>query len=35
VLNRLELVASAPHDPATLTLEQLQKKVAELRGAWR
>jgi len=35
VLNRLELLASAPLDPATLTLEHLQRVVAELRGAWR
>jgi len=35
MLNRLELVASAPHDPVTLSAEQLQRAVAELRGAWR
>jgi len=35
VLNRLELLASAPLDPATLSLEHLQRVVAELRGAWR
>jgi 1-acyl-sn-glycerol-3-phosphate acyltransferase len=35
ILNRLELVAGAPLDPATVTPEELQQRVGELRGAWR
>jgi len=35
ILNRLELVAGAPLDPATVTSEELQQRVGELRGAWR
>jgi 1-acyl-sn-glycerol-3-phosphate acyltransferase len=35
ILNRLELVAGPPLDPATLTLEQLQQQVTALRGTWR
>jgi len=35
ILNRLELVAGAPLDPATVTAEELQQRVGELRGAWR
>jgi 1-acyl-sn-glycerol-3-phosphate acyltransferase len=35
ILNRLELVAGAPLDPATVTSEQLQQQVTQLRGAWR
>jgi 1-acyl-sn-glycerol-3-phosphate acyltransferase len=35
ILNRLELIAGAPLDPATVTSEELQQRVGELRGAWR